>query len=66
VILIVGIHIPKNKHDIAVMDSDGTIILMNLTFPNSKEGFDKGHTILMELVSLHTSGICIAFEDTGH
>ena len=64
--LFVGIDIAKNKHDMAVIDSEGTIILKNLTFPNSKEGFDKCHTKLMELVSPHTSDISIAFEDTGH
>lgn len=63
--LFVGIDIAKNNHDMAVIDSKGNILLKHLNFANSKEGFDKLHTKLMELASLHDSDISIALEDTG-
>lgn len=63
--LFIGIDIAKNKHDMAVIDSKGNILLKHLNFANSKEGFDKLHTKLMELDSSHDSDICIALEDTG-
>jgi len=64
IMLFVGIDIAKNKHDMAVIDSKGNILLKHLNFANSKEGFDKLHTKLMELASSHDSDICIALEDT--
>ena len=64
--LFIGIDIAKNKHDMAVIDSNGTVILKHLNFANSKSGFDKLHSKIMALVQKHIADVHIAFEDTGH
>jgi len=64
--LFVGIDIAKSKHDASIIDSEGNVILKHLTFKNDKQGFDKLHSKIMELVHTHESDVSIAFEDTGH
>lgn len=64
--LFVGIDIAKNKHDMAVINSDGKVILKHLTFKNNTQGFDHLHSKIMELVHNHETDVYIAFEDTGH
>jgi len=64
--LFVGIDIAKNKHDMAVIYSDGKVILKHLTFKNNTQGFDHLHSKIMELVHNHETDVYIAFEDTGH
>jgi len=64
--LFIGIDIAKNKHDMAVIDSNGNLILKHLKFTNNKQGFDKMHSKIMELVHTHETDVYIAFEDTGH
>ena len=64
--LFVGIDIAKNKHDMAIIDLNGNVILKHLKFTNDKLGFDKMHSEIMELVHAHEVDVYIAFEDTGH
>ncbi|WP_225047695.1 IS110 family transposase [Lacticaseibacillus kribbianus] len=37
--LYVGIDVAKNKHDVAVIDSEGTIFVRHLEITNNSEGF---------------------------
>lgn len=64
--LFIGIDIAKNKHDMAIIDSNGNIILKHLAFTNNKQGFDKLHSKIMELAHSYVFDVYIAFEDTGH
>jgi len=64
--LFVGIDIAKNKHDMAVIDSEGNVVLKHLTFKNDRPGFDKMHAKIMELIHDYETDIAFALEDTGH
>ena len=63
--LYVGIDVAKNKHDLAVIDDYGEIIIKNFRFQNTYQGF---HELNIQLNQLNnpTSEIHIALEDTGH
>lgn len=63
----VGIDVSKDKHDICIIDSDGTILLNHLTIKNNKKGFNTFCESLeiLEGGSLKDN-IRIALEDTGH
>lgn len=64
--LFVGIDIAKNKHDMAVIDADGKVVLRHLTFKNDRIGFEQMHAKIIELVHAHETDVAFAFEDTGH
>lgn len=64
--LFVGIDVAKQKHDVAVLNSEGEICLKNLTIQNNLKGFTALHTSLCQLVNVSHEGIRIALEDTGH
>lgn len=63
--LYVGIDVAKNKHDLAVIDEYGEIIIKNFRFQNTYQGFAE---LKAHLLQLHqpTDQIKIALEDTGH
>jgi len=61
----VGIDVAKNKHDLAVIDGEGEIIIKNLRFQNSSQGFELLKKSLEQL-NQPTDQIQIALEDTGH
>ena len=63
----VGIDVSKKKHDICVIDSNGTILKDHLTIENNKNGFD----VLCRTIESFEGGdfkdnVRIALEDTGH
>jgi len=60
--LYVGIDVAKNKHDFAVLDAEGKLILKNKNFLNSRTGFNFLHHQLQQL----NQPCLIALEDTGH
>lgn len=64
--LFVGIDVAKHKHDVAVLDSEGEVILKHLLIQNNREGFTTLHTSLCQLVKVSNEDIRIALEDTGH
>lgn len=64
--LYVGIDVAKNKHDIAVVSSDGTIHIRHLTITNNIEGFIRLGSTLDNLVKATGETVQIALEDTGH
>lgn len=39
--LYVGIDITKHKHDLAIIDTEGTIFIRHLQIENNREGFTK-------------------------
>ncbi len=60
----VGIDIAKYKHDFAIINNDGLVIVPPKTIQNSKEGFNE---LLSSLLTLDRSqGIKIGLEATGH
>lgn len=60
----VGIDIAKYKHDFAIINNDGFVIVPPKTIQNSEEGF---HELLSSLLALDRSqGIKIGLEATGH
>lgn len=61
--LFVGIDVAKNKHDIAMIDSSGTVLLDHLRIPNNREGFFKLHQTLNDFQN--GQQISISMEDTG-
>lgn len=63
--LYVGIDVAKNKHDLAVLDDEGTLVTKNFRFQNSYQGFSD---LLLHLKQLEMpiNQIKIALEDTGH
>ena len=63
--LYVGIDVAKYKHDIAVIDEFGNIILEHMQIKNNHEGFYQLHTWLSHHVE-NPNDIRIALEDTGH
>ncbi|MBO0454928.1 IS110 family transposase [Candidatus Enterococcus murrayae] len=64
--LYVGIDVAKHKHDLAVLDSDGTIFIRHLQIRNNREGFLKLQMTLSNLQKTTGEEIQIALEDTGH
>ena len=64
--LYVGIDVAKYKHDLAVIDSEGTVFIRHLQIGNNREGFTKLHMTLANLQKTTGEEIQIALEDTGH
>jgi len=63
----VGIDVSQKKHDICIIDSDGTILIEQLMIENNKKGFNA----LCNAIDKQEGGsikdnIRIALEDTGH
>lgn len=63
--IFVGIDVAMNKHDCFVMNSDGEILIENLTIDNSIEGFDFLYSSLMNF-STNINKFKIGLEATGH
>ena len=63
--LYVGIDVAKNKHDLAVINEYGEILIKNFRFQNTYQGFNELKSCLKQL-NTPTSKIQIALEDTGH
>lgn len=59
--LFVGIDVAKNKHDIAVLNEQGKLLLKP-TFSNSKPDFE----LLLNILKQFKQDYLIALEDTGH
>lgn len=60
----IGIDIAKYKHDFAMIDDNGLVIVPPKTIQNSEEGF---HEPLSSLLTLNRSqGIKIGLEAAGH
>ena len=61
----IGIDIAKRKHDCAVINTDGEVLLTRFSFENSDEGFRR---LLDELAALDAKpdGTVIGMEATGH
>lgn len=62
-----GIDVAKNKHDACIIENDGTIILDNFCFDNSREGFNN----LLQQIDLLRNNyddfqLKVALEPTGH
>lgn len=64
--LYVGIDVAKYKHDIAILDSEGTLWVRHLQIDNTREGFTKLQATLTNLYQATGESIQIALEDTGH
>ncbi|MFD1900993.1 IS110 family transposase [Enterococcus termitis] len=64
--LYVGIDIAKYKHDIAVIDSEGTIFVRHLQIQNTREGFTQLQATLTNLQKSTGEDIQLALEDTYH
>ena len=64
--LYVGIDVAKYKHDIAIIDEFGTIVLKHMQIKNNQEGFYQLHDWLSRAVENPNDDIKIALEDTGH
>ena len=64
--LYVGIDIAKNKHDVAVIDSEGTIFVRHLEIANNSEGFQHLKQTLDNLVQATGDIVQVGLEDTGH
>lgn len=64
--LFVGIDIAKNKHDICILDSLGTLLVKQLTISNTKEGFMTLHNQLSKLLAETGDKMKVGMEDTGH
>lgn len=62
----VGIDVAKNKHDIAVIDSEGTVSIRHLRIKNNREGFDKLLSTLKNLTKSSDDKIQLTLENTGH
>lgn len=60
--LFVGIDVAKNKHDVAVLNEQGKLVLKPITFSNNRDGFEFLHNTLKQL----NQDCLIALEDTGH
>lgn len=63
----VGIDVSQKKHDICIIDSNGTILKEHLTIDNTRKGFNT----LCSVISNQEEGsaksnVRIALEDTGH
>jgi transposase len=65
--LYIGIDVASQKHDLCIIDSDGAVLLSNLTFANSREGFEiLYNTILKYSPDGNISNTKIGLESTGH
>lgn len=64
--LYVGIDVAKAKHDLSVIDDNGTILTKNFRFENSFLGFRELQNHLEQLFQQTNDSITIALEDTGH
>ena len=61
----VGIDVAKDKHDCFAINSDGEILIQNLTFKNNSEGF---HLFFNSISNFNESfeNINVGLEATGH
>ncbi len=61
----VGIDVAKSKHDCFITNSDGEVLIDNMTFPNTLEGFN---TLLLSVKSFskNLNNIKVGLEATGH
>ena len=64
--LYVGIDVAKYKHDIAIINSEGTIFIKHLQVNNNREEFTKLQSTLMNFRKTIGEEIQIALEDTSH
>lgn len=64
--LYIGIDISKNKHDLAVIDTLGEIIISQFTFENSPLGFDSLKQLIEHIKETYQDDCRISLEDTGH
>ncbi len=65
--LYVGIDVASEKHDCCILGCDGTVLVPNLTFSNSYEGFETLYkTILSLAVDNGHENIKVGLEATGH
>lgn len=64
--LYVGIDVAKNKHDLAVIGSNGTVYVRHQTITNNIDGFMQLKRTLDNLAKASGETIQIALEDTGH
>ena len=62
----VGIDVAKDKHNCHIFDSDGVVLCDNLSFPNSKVGFEKFLVLITEFAQKSGDTLRIGLEDTGH
>ena len=58
--LYVGIDVAKHKHDLAVIDTEGTIFVRHLQIENNREGFTKLQMTLANLQKTTGEDIQIA------
>lgn len=61
----IGIDIAKRKHDCAVINSEGEVLLSQFSFPNSGEGF-VGLLSELSLLDVGCDDTVIGMEATGH
>lgn len=65
--LYVGIDVASEKHDCCILDNEGSVLVADLTFSNSREGFDTLYkTILSSLPGKNPENVKIGLEATGH
>lgn len=65
--LYVGIDVASQKHDCCILDGDGAVLVSNLTFSNSREGFETLYkTIVSHLPDNDITNAKIGLESTGH
>ena len=64
--LYVGIDVSKYKHDISVIDHDGTIIIRHLKISNNHQVFSQLQNVLAKFKVSNGEDIQIGLEDTGH
>lgn len=60
--LYVGIDVAKHKHDVAVLNDQGKLVLKPLTFTNNRVGFELFINVLSQL----NQDYLISLENTGH
>ena len=61
----IGIDVAKSKHDCFITNSDGEVLIENMTFPNSLEGFSTFSSIVKSF-SKNLNNIKVGLEATGH
>lgn len=61
----IGIDVAKDKHDCYAFSSDGEILIENLTFSNSNEGFESFFKSIFNF-SNDLNNIKVGLEATGH
>lgn len=61
----VGIDVSKYKHDLAILDEQGNVMIKHFQFANNYKGFQNLKECLEQL-KLPTSELHISLEDTGH